>query len=81
MLKRVDVAVYEAMKAGEDVKPGSTVLGLAEEGVGYSLDEHNAKLISAEMKAAVDGARAKIISGDLDVVSYYANDSCPALDF
>ncbi len=81
MLKRVDVAVYEAMKAGADIESGSLVLGLAEEGVGYSVDEHNKALISDEMRAAVEDARAKIISGDLDVVSYYANDSCPALSF
>lgn len=82
MLKRVDVAVYDSMKAGDALETGVVVtLGLAEEGVGYALDEHNAALVSPEMKAAVDDARAKIISGDLEVVAYYANDSCPALDF
>ena len=82
MMKRVDVAVYDTMKSGADTATGGfTTLGLAEEGVGYALDEHNAALVSAEMKAAVDDARAKIISGDLEVVAYYANDSCPALDF
>jgi basic membrane protein A len=81
MLKRVDVAVYDAMKAGTDVETGVFVLGLAEEGVGYSLDEFNAELITDEMKAAVEEARAKIIAGELEVVSYYANDSCPVLDF
>lgn len=81
MLKRVDVAVYDAMKAGGDVETGVFVLGLAEEGVGYAMDDNNASLITAEMKAAVDTARQKIIDGELEVVSYYANDSCPALDF
>ena len=82
MLKRVDVAVYESMKAGDAIKTGgSMVLGLAEEGVGYALDENNADLVSADMKSAVDAAREKIISGDLEVVAYYANDSCPVLDF
>jgi basic membrane protein A len=81
MMKRVDVAVYEAMKAGDDVQNGSMVLGLAEEGVGYAVDEHNKALISDEMLAAVEEARSKIISGELEVVSYYANDSCPALSF
>ncbi len=82
MLKRVDVAVYESMKAGEGMETGGfTTLGLAEEGVGYALDEHNAPLISDEMKAAVDEARQKIIDGELEVVAYYANDSCPVLDF
>ena len=82
MLKRVDVAVYESMKAGDAMETGGfTVLGLAEDGVGYALDEHNAPLVSDEMKAAVDAAREKIISGELEVVAYYANDSCPVLDF
>ena len=54
---------------------------LADDGVGYALDENNASLITEDMKAAVDEARAKIIAGDLTVTSYYDNDSCPALEF
>ena len=81
MLKRVDVAVYDAMKAGADVETGVFVLGLAEEGVGYALDENNAPLISDDMKAAVDGARQQIIDGAIKVESYYTNDSCPVLEF
>ncbi|HBS50341.1 MAG TPA: BMP family ABC transporter substrate-binding protein [Rhodobacteraceae bacterium] len=81
MLKRVDVAVYDAMKAGEDVETGVFTLGLAENGVGYALDEHNADLVTDEMQAAVDEARQKIIDGEIEVVSYYENDSCPVLNF
>ncbi|MEO0766793.1 MAG: BMP family ABC transporter substrate-binding protein [Pseudomonadota bacterium] len=82
MLKRVDVAVYDSMKAGEGMETGGfTILGLAEEGVGVALDEHNADLVTDEMEAAVAEAREKIISGDLEVVAYYTNDSCPVLDF
>ncbi len=82
MMKRVDVAVYESMKAGTALETGGfTTLGLAEEGVGYALDDNNASLVSDDMKAAVEEAKAKIISGDLEVVAYYANDSCPVLDF
>ncbi len=81
MLKRVDVAVYDAMKAGTDVETGVFTMGLAEDGVGYALDDNNAALVTDEMKAAVDAAREKIISGDLKVVSYYENDSCPAVKF
>ena len=81
MLKRVDVAVYDAMKAGTDLETGVFNMGLAEEGVGYALDDNNASLISDEMKAAVDTARQKIIDGEIQVTSYYANDSCPVLDF
>ncbi len=79
MMKRVDVAVYEAMTAGESIEAGVFSMGLAEEGVGYALDEHNADLVSAEMKAAVDKARQQIIDGEIKVVSYYTDNSCPAL--
>ena len=81
MLKRVDVAVYDALKAGTDVETGVFTLGLAEDGVGYAMDDNNASLISNEMKTAVEAAREQIIAGDLTVASYYENDSCPALDF
>ncbi len=81
MLKRVDVAVYDAMKAGADLETGVFTMGLANEGVGYALDEFNAELVSDEMKAAVDTARQQIIDGELEVVAYYTNDSCPAIDF
>ncbi|WP_435141175.1 BMP family lipoprotein [Pseudopelagicola sp. nBUS_19] len=82
MLKRVDVAVFNAMNAGADLQTGGfTTLGLAEDGVGWAYDDNNAPLITDDMKSAVEDARAKIISGDLDVVAYYANDSCPAHDF
>ncbi|MBV7396090.1 BMP family lipoprotein [Mameliella sediminis] len=82
MLKRVDVAVYESMMAGADLETGKFMtLGLAENGVGYALDENNADLVSDDMMAKVDAAKAAIIDGSLTVVSYYENDSCPALDF
>ncbi|NRA99326.1 MAG: BMP family ABC transporter substrate-binding protein [Rhodobacteraceae bacterium] len=82
MLKRVDVAVYESMKAGADIETGKgMVLGLAEEGVGYAVDENNEALLSAEMLAEVEAAREAIISGDLEVAAYYANNSCPAHEF
>ncbi len=82
MLKRVDVAVFEAMSAGEELETGKFMtLGLAEDGVGYAMDDNNAPLVSDEMKAAVDEARQKIIDGELNVVSYYENDSCPAINF
>lgn len=82
MMKRVDVAVYDAMKAGEDLDTGLVVnLGLAEDGVSVAMDENNASLVTEEMKAAVAAARASIIAGDTEVVAYYTNDSCPVLDF
>ncbi len=81
MLKRVDVAVYNALTAGEDVETGQLSLSLADDGVGYAVDENNEALLTDEMIAAVEEAKAAIIAGDLEVTSYYANDSCPVLTF
>ena len=74
MLKRVDVAVYKAFKDAMegDLAPGAQNLGLAEEGVGYALDEHNRDLITAEMEARLEEAKQKIISGELEVTDYYS---------
>jgi basic membrane protein A len=74
MVKRVDVAVYTAFKG---VKPGVTTLGLAEGGVDYAMDEHNAKLVSADMKKKVDAAKADIIAGKIKVIDFIAaGNSC-----
>jgi basic membrane protein A len=74
MVKRVDVAVYNAFKGtqGGAVK----VLGLKEGGVDYALDEHNARLVPAEMKAKVDAAKADIIAGKIKVADYMADNAC-----
>ena len=81
MLKRVDVATYNAMKGVEDGTwaPGVIVLGLAEEGVGAAFDDNNAPLITDEMKAAVEKAREDIISGAVTVHDYRTDKTCPAL--
>ena len=69
MLKRVDVAVYNAFKDAMEgnLKTGVQNLGLAEEGVGYALDENNRELITPEMEAKLEDAKAKIIGGELEV--------------
>jgi len=43
---------------------------------GYAMDEHNAALVSADMKKQVEAARADIISGKLRVVDYTVANSC-----
>jgi basic membrane protein A and related proteins len=73
MVKRVDLAVAQAFSG---VKPGITALGLKEGGVDYAMDEHNAKLVTADMKRRVDAAKADIISGKLQVVDYTVANSC-----
>ena len=77
MMKRVDNAVYDAMTAGADLETGFNVMGLANGGVGYAMDEHNAALVSADMQAAVDAAAAKIGSGELTVHDYMSDNACP----
>ncbi|MWD26760.1 BMP family ABC transporter substrate-binding protein [Aquicoccus sp. SCR17] len=81
MLKRVDVATYDAMTAGPDLETGVEVLGLAENGVGYALDDNNKDLITDEMKSAAEEAKQKIIDGEIEVHDYSSDDSCPALSF
>jgi basic membrane protein A len=73
MIKRTDVAVHEAFKG---VKPGVTALGLKEGGLDYALDEHNAKLVTPEMKRRVDAAKADIIEGRIKVIDYTAANAC-----
>ncbi|MCT7376172.1 BMP family lipoprotein [Chelativorans salis] len=79
MLKRVDVAVYSSFMDAKngDFTYGVQNLGLAEDGVGYALDEHNAELISEEMQAAVEKAKADIISGEIEVHNFLEDNSCP----
>jgi basic membrane protein A len=74
MLKRVDVAVYEAFKQAQagTWKPGTLVLGLKEEGVGYALDDNNRQLLTPEIQQKLDAARDAIIKGDLVVQDYYS---------
>ena len=74
MIKRVDVAVYESFKAAKagTWQGGIQILGLAEDGVGWALDEHNRSLISAEIEAAVEQARKDIIAGNIMVTDYMA---------
>ena len=79
MLKRVDVAVYEAMNdaMNGEFTGGMQVLGLAQDGVGYAVDENNEALLTDEMMAAVEDAKAKIISGEITVHDFTSDNSCP----
>ncbi|NAZ36631.1 BMP family protein [Rubellimicrobium sp. CFH 75288] len=81
MIKRVDNAVYEAMAGGEGLETGVQVMGVANDGVGWALDEHNEALITEEMRAAVTEAEEKIASGELQVHDYMTDETCPALTF
>lgn len=78
MLKQVDVSVYLAIKAAAEgtFKGGIELFGLDRTvtigdvtyaGVGYAIDKYNKDLVSAEMIAKVEEAKAKIISGEIVV--------------
>jgi len=79
MLKRVDVAAYETFTDAKNGKfsSGVRVLGLAEGGVDWALDNNNAKLVTAEMKAAVESAKQDIISGKVSVHDFTTDSKCP----
>lgn len=79
MLKRVDVAVMEAMKDGMDgnFSYGVQVLGVAEDGVGVAVDENNEPLLNDEMMEAVEAAREQIISGEIEVHDFRSDSTCP----
>ncbi len=74
MVKRVDVAVYDAMTSARagTWRAGTRVLGLRENGVGWALDEHNRSLITPEMERRVNEAREAIIAGRITVTDVTA---------
>jgi len=79
MLKRVDVAVYNAFSDAKNDKftAGINDLGLAEGGVDYAMDDNNKSLVTDEMKAAVEKAKADIIAGTVKVHDYMSDNACP----
>ena len=80
MLKRVDVAAYDVFdSARRDAwQSGVRVLGLAENGVGWALDEHNDALVTPAMKAAAEEAARRIVAGEIRVHDYVNEGDCPA---
>ena len=61
----------------ETFKAGIQVLGLKEDGVGYAMDDNNKALVTAEMQAAVEKAKADIIAGTVKVHDYMSDNKCP----
>ncbi|MGA7724627.1 MAG: BMP family ABC transporter substrate-binding protein [Opitutaceae bacterium] len=73
-VKRVDVAVETVFREAKEGtwKAGPRVLGLAEQGVDYSIDESNRKLITPEMERRLNQAKADTIAGKIVVPEYKA---------
>ena len=69
MIKRVDNAIYAEIASGVNgvFRGGLVDFGLAEDGVGYAVDEYNRDLLSDEILARVDALRDSIIAGEIDV--------------
>lgn len=66
MLKRVDVAVYEAIKATKagTFTSGQRVFGMAENGVGYATSN---PALTSDIVAALEAYRRRIIAGEIVV--------------
>lgn len=73
MLKRVDVAVYETIKAANEnkFKAGVIRFGLKDSGIDWALDSNNEKLWSTSEKAKLTDVKKKIISKKISVPDYY----------
>ena len=71
MVKRVDVAVLETVRAVArgDFAGGVRELGLAEDGVGWVYDERNRARVGESVRAEVEALRQRIASGELVVPS------------
>ena len=68
MLKRVDVAVYETIKAfiENQYKGGYRTFGLANDGVGYAENDYNRDMI-ADIKPRLEELKQKIVAGEIKV--------------
>lgn len=69
MLKRVDTAAYDIVKSTVEEKLSlgeEKVLGLADEGVGYTLEESKIP-VSDEIVAQLEELKIKIVSGEIEV--------------
>jgi basic membrane protein A len=71
-VKRVDVAIFTAFTDAMEGRwrAGPRVLGLAEDGVGYSLDEYNRGVLTPAIEGRLVQARADIIAGRIKVPEY-----------
>jgi basic membrane protein A len=74
MVKRVDLAVYEAFKTAREGlwQAGVRNLGVAESGVGYALDQYNRSLITPDMELRLTQARSDIVARRIKVTDYMA---------
>ena len=79
MRKRIDTVVYDNFVAALDGlwQPGVQVMGLAEGGLDWVIDDDNARLITPEMEAAAEAAEDAIVSGEVHVHDASTEGPCP----
>ncbi len=73
MLKRVDESVFDSVKLFKEGKytTGLIRYGVKTKGVDYSLDEHNARLVTEGDKKQIEQLRTDIVKGKIKVPDYY----------
>ena len=73
MLKRVDEAVYSTIADSQAGRfaGGIQWFGLANQGVGYSVDQFNEKILTEAVRKRADELKADIIAGKIVVPDYY----------
>lgn len=79
MLKRVDNAVYDAFTQGTELETGFNIMGIANGGIDYAVDDNNMEVFTDEITAAVEAAKAGIIDGSIVVHDYRSDNSCPVM--
>jgi basic membrane protein A len=71
MIKRIDTAVYDTIKAevNDSFVSGYQSFGLADDGIDYAVNQYNdnPELLSEEIQAQLDDFKAQIESGQLSV--------------
>lgn len=74
MVKRVDNAVFDAVKEVQDghFHGGFNVFGLDKDGVAYAMDKFNQDLINPDVLTKVEEAKQKIIKGEIKVTDAMA---------
>ena len=75
MVKRVDNAVYDAVKEVLEgrFQGGFHVFGLDKDGVAYALDQNNKALIPQDVLTKVEAAKSQIVGGEIKVTDAMAN--------
>lgn len=79
MLKRSDQVVYAAlMHAWRGIwRDNIKFFGVVQDAVGLAFDQHNAPLISPDMRTRIDDITNKIAGGEIRVHDYVTDRTCP----